>query len=282
MNALRPAPMALLAAIFLGTGVARAALDTTRTDTTSDGATVDGTLSADEYGLGNSFVYTGGGGGFGGTVGGAGAALYMESDASNIYFGFQVGNNLNDNVVIHLDTKSGGFTDSQMNDTADPGRNLLSNLTRDVDDVFPVGVLPDYGIVIGGFGIVSFELNAGNTPGHLSFLDYSGAFTGNGAGFREYALPRASIGSPSIVNFFVSYGSDTNFMSNESIPAEAFNGSGNPGFDNGGSALTHANYDQFVVSIPEVQAWALMCLVTGVWLVGCVVWRQSKRRATTA
>ena len=62
-----------------------------------------------------------------------------------------------------------------MNDTADPGRNLLTNLTRDVDDPFPVGILPDYGIVIGNFGIVSFELTAGS----LNFIDFNGTFTGN-------------------------------------------------------------------------------------------------------
>ncbi len=103
-------------------------LVTTHTNTGTSGATVDGTISANEYGPGNSYSYTGAGGG---PLGGG--ALYFQSDASNLYIGFQPGNSLNDNVVIHLDTRAGGFTDAQMNDTADPGRNLLSNLTRDVD-----------------------------------------------------------------------------------------------------------------------------------------------------
>jgi hypothetical protein len=179
----------------------------------------------------------------------------MDSDVNNVYIGFQPGNSLNDNVVIHLDTKAGGFTDAAMNDTADPGRNLLTNLTRDVDDVFPAGILPDYGVVIGSFGTVSFEL----TGGTLNFLAFQGDQTGNNAALaREFAIPKASIGNPSAVDFFVSYGSDTNFMSNESIPADGFNAGGNPGFDNNGTFLpvTHANNDQFLV--PEPASLGLM------------------------
>ena len=169
-------------------------LVTTHTDTDASGATVDGTISANEYGPGNSYSYTGAGGGFGGTLGGG--ALYFQSDASNLYVGFQPGNNLNDNVVIHLDTRAGGFTDADMNDTADPGRNLISNLTRDVDDPYPVGILPDYGLVIGGFGIVLFELNAGNTPGHLNFLQFDGTFTGNNPALARDRDPPVHVGEP--------------------------------------------------------------------------------------
>jgi hypothetical protein len=68
------------------------------------------------------------------------------------------GNSLNDNVVIHLDTKPGGFTDAAMNDYRRSGPKPPDQLTADVDDTFPAGVLPDYGVVIGGFGEVSFEL----------------------------------------------------------------------------------------------------------------------------
>ena len=45
-------------------------------------------------------------------------------------------------------------------------------------------------------------------------------------------------------------------MSNESVPPDAFNGGANPGFDNGGSPVVHANYDQFVI-VPEPSSLAL-------------------------
>ena len=222
-------------------------------------AVKDGVISPNEYNAGNSNKYLGGGAGFGGTLGGG--AMYMNSVGGNLYLGFQPGNALNDNVVIHLDTRAGGQVDATMNDTGDPGRNLSSNLTRDTDDVFPIGILPDYSIVIGGFGIVTFELTAGNTPNHLNFVDFDGTFTGNNPALaREYSLPLASIGNPSVVNFFVSYGSDTNFMSNESIPAEGFNLGSNPGFGTPTEPVLHDNYDQLV--IPEPASIGLLGLVS--------------------
>lgn len=69
------------------------------------GATVNGSLSGGEYG-GGSYVYTGGGTGFGGTVGNG--RLYMDSDATNLYIGFQAGGDLNDLVTILLDTHRAG------------------------------------------------------------------------------------------------------------------------------------------------------------------------------
>jgi hypothetical protein len=207
----------------------------------------DGVINPGEY----STVYTGGGSGFGGTVGNA--QLHLDTDGVNLYVGFQPGGNLNDNFVLHLDTRPGGFTDAQMNDTTDPGRNLLSNLTRDVDDVMPV--LPDFGIVIGGFGQVSFELK----EGELGFIGFESDQNGNSSTLaREFEIPWSVIGTPTSVNFFVSYGSDTNFMSNESMPIEAFNAAGNPGFDNGGAPVVRENYHQF--NVPEPTSIALAAL----------------------
>jgi hypothetical protein len=232
----------LAAAVAVGASSAKAVLISSQIDTTTGTTFVDdGTISPGEYGA----SYTGGGGGFGGTLGAG--TLYMDVDATNLYLGFAPGNVLNDNVVIHLDTKTGGFTDAAMNDTADPGRNLLTNLTRDVDDTFDI--LPDYGIVMGGFGQVSFELTAGS----LNFISFQGDQTGNSASLaREFAIPLSSIGNPTTVDFMVSYGSDTNFMSNESMPIEAFNAGANPGFDNNGTftPVVHGNHDQFIVPEP--------------------------------
>ena len=239
---MRYSALILAAAVAVGSSVARAALISSQADNTPGTTFVDdGVISTGEY----SASYTGGGSGFGGTLGAG--TLYMDADATNLYIGFAPGNALNDNVVIHLDTKTGGFTDAQMNDTSDPGRNLLTNLTRDVDDTFDL--LPDYGVVIGGFGEVSFEL----TSGSLNFMAFQNDQTGSTASLaREFAIPLANIGNPTTVDFMVTYGSDTNFMSNESIPVQPYNAGGNPGFDNVGTntPLVHANHDQFVVPEP--------------------------------
>lgn len=240
---------------------AGAQLVDTRVDTDAGGATVNGLLDTDEYGLGNGYSYTGGGAGFGGPLGNG--TLFMNSDNANLYVGFDPGADLNDNVVILLDTRSGGFFDADMNDTADPGRNLSSNLTRDVNDAFPFPA--DYSIVIGGFGIVVFELNAGDSPSHLGFVQFDGTFTGNDPNLvREIAIPLGSLsltgGVASDVDFFAGYGSDTNFMSDETIPVQPFTGGGNPGFDNQGNDVNWSMFDRFT-TVPEPGT--LMLLVLG-------------------
>src|SRR5438477_3812118 len=60
----------------------------------------DGVISSGEY----SAVYTGGGTGFGGTLGSG--AIYMDSDGVNLYIGFAPGATVNDNFVLHLDTRA--------------------------------------------------------------------------------------------------------------------------------------------------------------------------------
>ena len=256
--------------LFVG-ATAYGGLVTSHTDTDAVGAVVDGVISPNEYGPGNSYSYTGGGTGFAGTLGGG--TLYFQSDAANLYFGFQPGNFLNDNLVVHLDTRAGGFTDADMNDTADPGRNLLSNLTPTVDDPFPAGFLPDFGLVVGDFGMVLFELNAGNTPGHLIFKQYDGTFTTNNPALaREIAIPRANLGNPTgAINFLASYGSNTNYMSNESAPTEVFNGGSNPGDGDGVTPVVREFYDQFNM-IPEPSSLALLAI-------GAIGFLQRRRSA---
>jgi hypothetical protein len=243
-----------------------AGLISSQTDSNPTGTNVvdDGTINPGEY----STVYFGGGAGFGGTLGAG--SLHVDTDGVMLYFGFQPGNFVNDNVVIHLDTRTGGFTDNDMNDTADPGRNLLSNLTASVDDPFPI--LPDFGIVMGQFGQVSFELAAGGNNS-LIFVAFENDQTGNSNTLaREFEIPLATIGNPSAINFFVSYGSDTNYMSNESIPAEAFNAGPNPGTDNAGTntAVVRNNYNEFVV--PEPASIGLL----GMSLMGLMRRRRSR------
>ena len=244
-----------------------AALIDTRIDTTPTGATVDGVLGANEYGPGNSYQYLGAGGGFGGTLGNA--ALYMNSDLSNLYIGFQPGADLNDLVFIQLDTRAGGYTDADMNDNGDGGRRAASNQAVNADDPYPAGFLPDYSIVIGSFGIVVFELNAGNTDFHLGFVDFSGTFTGNSPTLREYSISLASLGSGSgqNIDFFIGYTSDSGYLSNESIPASpSLQNNGNPGFGDGQFGGTvgspgYENYNRFR-TVPEPATLTLLAFGT--------------------
>ncbi|CAN0370390.1 unnamed protein product, partial [Ectocarpus sp. 4 AP-2014] len=111
----------------------------------------------------STYSYTGGGSGFGGPLGGA--TLYMESDASNLYFGLSPVGTLGSNLItIFLDTGAAGFTDdSTMTDVSDGGRRVASQLTRDSTDNFPIEA--SHVIQFGGDGSGTFtnvfELSSG-------------------------------------------------------------------------------------------------------------------------
>jgi hypothetical protein len=211
-------------------------------------------------------VYNNGGGaGFGGTLGNG--AISMDAVAGNLVVGFAPGNALNDIVALYLDTKSGGFVDADMRDHADGGRTVLSELTLTKNDVWPAGVLPDFGVAFGNFGAVLFELNAGSTDGHLNFLQFNPSTT--------ISIPLSTLGNPLNVDFFAGYASGGGYNSNESLPFSGpLNSNGNPGFGDGqfGGLLTggtYENFDRFVtaaVAVPEPGTFA----VWGLMLVGAV------------
>ncbi len=250
----RRASRALISGIaFAGLAtLANAQLTTTRTDSNPNASNFvkDGVISANEYGAGNSQVYQGSGSGFGGALGNG--ALYMDTDASNLYVGLKLGNDLNDVAVIYFDTKAGGFTDATMNDTSDGGRAVITNLTRDSNDVFPFEA--DYALIIGNFGTVTFEL----TSGSLNFLQYDGQFTGNSsATAREVSLPKSSFAIGNRFDFFAAYSSDSNFLSDETIPTQGFSGTGNPGFGNPASNVLFSHFNRFQLTAPVPEPGAL-------------------------
>ena len=190
----------------------------------------------------------GGGGGFGGTLGNG--SISMDVVGTDLVIAFTPGNALNDIVGLYLDTRTGGFLDADMRDHADGGRTVISELTLTQNDVFPAGILPDFGLAIGNFGSVFFELNAGNTDGHLNFLIFNPA--------SNITIPLATLGNPAQVDFFAGYASGGGYNSNESLPASApLQSNGNPGFGDGqfGGLLTggtYENYNRFVTTpIPE-------------------------------
>ncbi len=209
-----------------------------------------------------TFNYTGAGTGFGGTVGNG--VISFDSDLTNLYIRFTPGSALNDLVAIFLDTRAGGFTDADMDDQGDGGRRALSQLANAADDAFDPNFLPDFGIVVGGFGTVMFELTAGNTPNHLIFVDDS--FDGsNNILTTFYSIPLATLGmvAGDAVDFLVAYTSDGGYMSNESIPAyDALQNNGNPGFGDGQFGGTNGspgigNYNRFV-TVPTPGTLALL------------------------
>ena len=207
-------------------------------------------------------VYANGGGsGFGGTLGNG--SISMDVVGTNLVVGFTPGNSLNDIVGLFLDTKSGGFVDADMNDTADGSRRVLSNLAANANDVFPAGVLPDYGVTFGNFGTVLFELQAGT---NLNFLQFTGTV-------GSITIPLATIGNPTKIDFFAAYVSDSGYSSNESLPYSAsLQASGNPGFGDGqfGGLNTGGTYDNFnrffTTAVPEASTfavWGLMMMTVG-------------------
>jgi hypothetical protein len=242
------------AALCVASG-AMAGLIDTRTGPGGGTHTQDGVLGANEFGAGNSQSYTGGGTGFGGTLGNG--TIYMDSDANNLYVGFQAGNALNDLVVIYMNTtNSGGFTSStQMDDASDGGRARSSDMMSNGTASWAISA--QYTFVIGSFGAVLFGLN-GNGSAH-TFLQYDGTYTGNGAGFREYSISLASINalsSRNYIDWFSIYTSDSGYMSNESISVQGFNAGGNLEFNNGGNALVIDNYNRYQVPTPGSVALA--------------------------
>ena len=209
----------------------------------------------------------GGGGGFGGTLGNG--SISMDVIGTNLQIVFTGGNSLNDVVALYLDTRSGGFLDADMSDNADGGRGALSNLTLTKNDTFPTQVLPDFGLAIGSFGSVLFELNAGNTSGHLQFQLFNAA--------PNITIPLALLGNPTHIDFFAGYSSGGGYNSNESLPytTNGINQSGNPGFGDGqfGGLNTGGTYDNFnrfytVAAVPEASTvciWGII-FVSGVVL----------------
>jgi hypothetical protein len=227
--------------------------------TSAIAASAQAALISTQYESAIPAVYAnGGGGGFGGTLGNG--AISMDIVGTDLVIAFSPGNTLNDIVGLYLDTRSGGFVDADMRDHADGGRTVISELTLTQDDTFPVGVLPDFGLAIGNFGSVLFELNAGNTDGHLNFLQFNGAPT--------ITIPLASLGNPAKVDFFAGYASGGGYNSNESLPASAINGSGNPGFGDGqfGGLFTGGTYDNFnrfvTTPVPEPSNLVLTSLLS--------------------
>ncbi|HEY6562871.1 MAG TPA: hypothetical protein VIY86_00115, partial [Pirellulaceae bacterium] len=162
----------------------------------------------------------GGGSGFGGGFLGSPTVRFtFDLDGSNnIVIGYSPDNAVTDpnRVVLYLDTRSGGFTDATMSDTADDGRRAITELGSFGDEVFPSSpsVVPDFAIAYRQGGCEIFEL----TSGSLNFLS-SGSFSSPSC---TITVPYATLGSPAAIDFFAALVNASNgFLSSESHPASA-------------------------------------------------------------
>ena len=242
---------------------APAQLNRTITDASTGtiATTPSDTLGTDEYGVGNGQSVTGSGrSGFSGAVGLSN--LYLDTDTTNIQFGFDAGGDLNDNYVLYRDTRDGGFTDAQMSDpdTTDGGRQAVTNPVRDSSLVFDASFVPDFAVVFGNFGTVAFEL----TGGSLNFISPFDGTPNNTDPtlFRESVFSRASlgIGTDATFDFVGIYTSGTGFLSNESLAGDL--GGDNPGFGAAGTPVSLTQYDRFTTAapVPEPATMAILGL----------------------
>ncbi len=219
----------------------------------------------------------GAGSGFGGQLGNGGS-LSFNVVGANLAVTYTPSSTTDGNIVaVWLDTRSGGFTDAQLDDRGDGSRTALTQPINGFGDNSPTAsansnlnfpglgatadnrILPEYGLTFGNFGAVSFEL----TSGSLNFLTFNGA----GAGVsRTVEVSLASLGNPSIINFFSALVSDSGYASNESLPGGSLQDTGNPGFGDerfGGAPAPQGgfginNFNQVV--IPEPAALGLLAM----------------------
>jgi len=233
--------------------LAHSALITSHSDAYIASAVIDGTISADEYGPGNSYSFTGGGTGFGGQLGPS--TMYLKSDSIYLYIGFAnlgVPNDGNQ-YIVYFHTRAGGFQPNgvEMDDTADGGRANISRLSLNGTEYvsFFNGTTnkPDFALVFNN-----------QSPGFSAFFDLKGA----GSSHDLISHAASSLGSAQVefrfnlsdlaiipggtVDFTVLEISSTSYLSNEGLPNQGFDS--NPGFNDGNTTI-HSNFHRFVTAM---------------------------------
>jgi hypothetical protein len=163
--------------------------------------------------------------GFGGSVGTSN--LTISESGSNITFTLGTARPDGNALVIYIDSKAGGFANTNtLEDEADGGRRAISgdrDFSTDQSELtFPSGFEPDYAVAWGDYGFVLFELVAGgnNSLGYLNFQNNASTAT----------IDKGLIGITGAINFKVvtSLISGSGFRSNESHTQSIMGG--NPGW----------------------------------------------------
>ena len=158
--------------------------------------------------------------GFGGTVGGS--TLNISDDGTTMTFSFsRGGSNLDNIVVIYVDSKSGGFTNTNsFNDTGGADRVAISttNGSRDPEVSFPSGFTADYAITAKNDFAGIFELQA---TGSHTFIDTADLTPNNDSSSATHTFTvdfsQIGITNTDKFDFVVTYCSVDSWLSNEVI-----------------------------------------------------------------
>jgi hypothetical protein len=216
-------------------------------------------------------TYNGNGGtGFGGAVGNGSVTISDTSSSMTVTFNRGLSGNLDNDLVLYLDTQPGGFADtSQFSDNGDGGRTAISGFNSSNPSrtlvTFAPGFQADYAISIENSFIGVFGLAAGgnNSLNFLFGTSQSGVDSQASYSITLTAAQMAQIGltagSGQLFAFVGSEDSDTAYRANETIGASVTvpgDGSGNAGFSNPQTFTGSLNYQ--LVSTPEPSTLALL------------------------
>lgn len=191
---------------------------------------------------------------WGGSVGGG--TLSVTDDGTTITFTLTrgVSGNLDNALVVYIDSVSGGFADtSTLGDTADGGRKAISGYnggTQRSTMTFASGFAPDYAVVIqGGFASL-FQLVSG---GANSLVWITGtAQGGNGSPSFSLSFPASAIGlTPNVqspIKIFGTLISDSGYRSSEAI-------AGNDTGTDGWNPFTQTSFSSYNFAVPVITTY---------------------------
>jgi hypothetical protein len=225
--------------------------------------------------------------GFGGAVGNGSVTISDTATSMTVTFNRGLSGNLDNDLVLYLDTVPGGFADtSQFSDNGDGGRTAISGYNSSNPSrtllTFASGFQADYAISIENSFIGVFGLAAGgnNSLNFLFGTSQSGIDSQASYSITLTAAQMAQIGliagSGQSFAFVGSEDSDTAYRANETIGPSVTvpgDGSGNAGFSDGQTFTGSLNYQ--LVSTPEPSTLALL----GVFGVGGLLAARRRKQA---
>lgn len=166
--------------------------------------------------------------GFGGPVGQG--SLHLDSDAAGrLTLGFVrgAGGNLNDTLVIYIDSVAGGeASTATFNDQADASRITISGVSgmNRATLVFPTGFRPDYAIAYDpDFGAFLFRLAAGGSLPFVAMVAGASSVSAANAVF-DLTLSQLGVASGARISLLGTYLSNTAFRSDEWFGVDAPDG----------------------------------------------------------